>query len=180
MLQRLIGDCVQLSCSCEPKLGHVRADRNQIQQVILNLALNARDAMPAGGRLTLKAKNVILDRDYARSHSDVTPGPYVTLTVSDTGCGMDQATRQRIFDPFFTTKEIGLGTGLGLTTVDRIVRRHQGCIGVRTHLGEGTTFEIHLPRVDAAVEDPGPQSDQANNRLDSKSLAGCRPSNALG
>ena len=155
MLGRLIGEHIHLEIAADPALGPVKADPGQMNQIIMNLAINARDAMPAGGRLILATANI----DFTASHqcysAAAPPGPYVKLAVSDTGSGMDAATLNHLFEPFFTTKEMGKGTGLGLPMVYGIVQQNHGCVEVESQPGQGTTFNIFLPRLEAAVEAPG-------------------------
>jgi signal transduction histidine kinase/CheY-like chemotaxis protein len=153
MLRRLISEDIDLLMVLDPALGSVKADPSQIEQVILNLFVNARDAMPKGGKLTIETSNVYLSEEYSRQYVSVRSGHHVMLAVSDNGCGIEEATKKRIFEPFFTTKGTGKGTGLGLSTVYGIVKQSEGSIWVYSEVGKGTTFKVYLPRCDEVVEE---------------------------
>lgn len=170
MFQRLIGEDIELLISFNPLLGPIMADPDQIQQVILNLVVNARDAMTTGGKLEITTKNVDLDESSIRAHPNALPGRYVVMTVTDTGIGMSQETMQCIFDPFFTTKAEGKGTGLGLAMVYGIVRQSGGWIEVSSKLGEGASFSIYLPRIDTRPEPNQVESPTATKRCGNETV----------
>src|SRR5258708_17232732 len=151
MIRRLISESIQIVTVAAANLGKVRADAGQVEQVLMNLAVNARDAMPSGGRLVIETGTIERDETYLRTHPEARVGPHVMLAVSDTGHGMDAKTMARIFEPFFTTKEEGKGTGLGLATVYGIVRQSGGTVNVYSEPGRGTTFRVYLPRIEGDV-----------------------------
>jgi len=152
LLRPLIGENIELITRLAPEAGHTRADAGQLEQVLMNLVVNAKDAMPNGGRLTIETQNICEEEGDRRGPTFIRPGNYVLLSVSDTGMGMDKETRSRIFEPFFTTKELGKGTGLGLSTVYGIVKQSAGYVLVQSEVGHGSTFQIYLPRVEATAE----------------------------
>jgi two-component system cell cycle sensor histidine kinase/response regulator CckA len=156
LLKPLVGESIELNYRLASDLGHTRADAGQMEQVIMNLVVNAKDAMPEGGRIRIETSNVVVGEEIRKEHSYFQPGSYAMLTVSDTGCGMDPETQARIFEPFFTTKEKGKGTGLGLSTVYGIIKQSRGYIFAQSAVGKGTTFRIYLPRVDDAVQASAP------------------------
>ena len=156
MLRRVIGEQVRLVLALDPATGQVRIDPGQLDQILMNLAVNARDAMPDGGTITIETANVMFDEAYAVEHFQVEPGAYVLLAMSDTGHGMDRETRLHVFEPFFTTKEPGKGTGLGLATIYGVVRQAGGHIWLYSEPGRGTTFKVYFPRADETVEQKAP------------------------
>jgi signal transduction histidine kinase len=151
LLRRLIGEDIVLVTAPAPHLGLVRANMGQIERVLINLVVNARDAMPAGGPMTIVTANVVIDQADVEQLADITPGAYVMLAVRDTGSGMTEAVQQRLFEPFFTTKAPGRGTGLGLATCHGIVTAHGGHFHVASAVGQGTTVTLYLPRVEEAM-----------------------------
>ena len=159
MLRRIIGEDIVLKCVLAPELWNVSVDPGQMEQILMNLTVNARDAMPQGGEIIIKTSNIVLDQKFAKMHVGVKSGFYIELMFSDTGKGMDKATQERIFEPFFTTKEPGKGTGLGLSTVYGIIKQHKGNIWVRSKISQGTTFEIFLPRAAGPAAELGRKRD---------------------
>lgn len=167
MVRRIIGEDITLRFYPAPDLWNVAVDPGQMEQVLMNLAVNARDAMPNGGEITIRTSNVVLDEKFATMHVGVKTGFYVEILFTDTGKGIDKATQERIFEPFFTTKEPGKGTGLGLSTVYGIIKQHRGNIFVRSEPGKGTTFEIFLPRAVGPVQEPV-KTEERNHLLPGK------------
>ena len=170
MLPRLIGEDIDLNLILDPALGQVKADPGQLEQVLMNLAVNARDAMPDGGKLTIQTANAEIDEAFAREHPGAVPGKYVTLAVTDTGTGMDPETQAQIFEPFFTTKGRDKGTGLGLATVYGVVKQSNGYITVESEKGKGSLFTIYLPRVEQHVMAPAKSSPEPLNIRGSETI----------
>jgi CheY-like chemotaxis protein len=175
----LIGEDVELVMRLHPDAGNIKADPGHVEQAVVNLAVNARDAMPLGGRLTIETENVYLDSSYARTHMGVSPGEFVLIAVSDTGHGMDAETRRRIFEPFFTTKEKGKGTGLGLATVYGMIKQAGGDIWVYSEPGHGSTFKLYFPRV-AELASDSPEGDASlANRAGGETILVVEDENAV-
>ncbi|MFO0864882.1 MAG: ATP-binding protein [Gemmataceae bacterium] len=170
LLRRLIGEDIELATHLAEDLGTIRADSPLLSQVLLNLAVNARDAMPTGGRLRLETRNATIDEDSARTHRDLVPGEYALLSVSDSGDGMDESAKSHVFEPFFTTKEQGKGTGLGLAMVYGSIRQSGGHISVESTVGRGTTFRIWLPRVDAKAMSKSPSLELPPTRTGTETI----------
>lgn len=170
MLERLIGEDVELKTMVQPNLGHVKVDLGQIEQVLMNMSINARDAMPSGGTLLIEAGNVVLDQEYANTHLEVKAGHYVEIAVSDSGMGIVPEIQRHIFEPFFTTKPAGKGTGLGLSTCYGIVKQSGGHISVYSEVGKGTTFKIYLPRTDEGAKEPMVEVNGANPAMGTETV----------
>src|SRR5207249_2552963 len=170
MLQRIIGEHIEIRTMLAEDLASVKSDPGQLEQVLMNLSVNARDAMPEGGQLTLETQNVELDEDFVRLHVGSAPGPHVLLTVTDTGTGMDATTQARIFEPFFTTKGPGHGTGLGLAMVYGVVKQSGGYIAAGSEVGKGTTFRIYLPQVTETTEAAVSKKPQQDRKQGSETI----------
>src|SRR5207248_1540200 len=170
MLQRIIGEHIEIKTALAEDLAPVKADAGQLEQVLMNLSVNARDAMPQGGRLMLETRNVELDDDFVRPHVGSVAGPHTLLTVSDTGMGIDAAVLARIFEPFFTTKGPGHGTGLGLAMVYGVVKQSGGYIAAGSEVGKGTTFRIYLPQVTETTEAAVSKKPQQDRKQGSETI----------
>jgi signal transduction histidine kinase len=153
MLNRMIGDDIEMIMMLDPSVGNIMADPGQVEQIVMNIVINARDAMPDGGTITIETQEVELDEDYCKTHAEVTPGTFIVLCITDTGKGMTPEVMEKIFDPFFTTKKKGAGTGLGLSTVYGIVKQHKGHIYVYSELGSGTIFKIYFRKIKKVAEE---------------------------
>jgi CheY-like chemotaxis protein len=170
MLRRILKESIELRTVLDPGLDNIKADPGQVEQVIMNLAVNARDAMPGGGTLTIETENVYLDDQYVSQHLSIAAGPFVRMSFTDTGTGIDEATQRHMFEPFYTTKEMGKGTGLGLSTVYGIVKQSGGDIMVYSEIGHGTTFKIFLPSVSDSVEKPKWKGDRAEGYVGTETI----------
>jgi CheY-like chemotaxis protein len=170
MLLRMVGDNISVSFRPTTPIGGIKADPGQIEQILMNLVVNARDAMPDGGEIIIETGHVDLDEVYVSQHEGFHTGPHVFLSVCDTGCGMDESIKSKIFEPFFTTKGIGQGTGLGLSTVYGIVTQSQGAIGVESQPGKGTTFKIYFPRITEKAERPVPTREVDESPVGSETI----------
>ena len=165
MLGRLLGEDIEISILLDPDLGNTRADPGQLDQIIMNIAINARDAMPFGGKLTIETKNKTFEKKFINTHLGAKPGRYVSLSISDNGVGMDKGTVDRIFEPFFTTKGRDKGTGLGLSTVYGIVKQNNGFIYVYSEPQKGSSFKIYLPLIEKSIKEPGDVADERENLM---------------
>lgn len=172
MLERIIGENIILETRLAPDIGNIKVDPSQLEQVIMNLTVNAADAMEQGGQLTIETANVYLDEDYCSEYNDLEPGDFVMLSVSDTGCGFDESVGESIFEPFFTTKTSGKGTGLGLSTVYGIVKQHGGHIWFHSAPGNGTAFKIYFPEVDAPLPDTSPDPQESTRAIKTVDIKG--------
>jgi signal transduction histidine kinase/CheY-like chemotaxis protein len=170
MLRRIIGEHIQMTTRLAPNLWPIQADPSQMEQIIVNLAVNARDAMPSGGKLLIETANVFLDEEFTAAHLGAQPGPHVLLAISDTGSGMSETVKAHLFEPFFTTKEMGKGTGLGLATVYGIVKQGGGSVWVYSEVGQGTTFKIYLPRIETTEMPMPPPTVEAERPTGSETI----------
>jgi PAS domain S-box-containing protein len=170
MLKRLIGENIQITTKLEPSLQGIRVDPGQIEQVILNLVVNARDSMPDGGEITLETSNVVLTKDFTSTHLSAIPGPHVSFSVTDTGCGMSSEVQDRLFEPFFTTKPIGKGTGLGLSTAYGIVKQSRGTIWVYSEPGRGSVFKVYLPALEVSTNPTEPVEEKISTSTGTETI----------